>query len=149
MIYAVSFIIFGLLLIISIFVDIILLLAIKFSKDEKRKEKLKAMEKRASKTVSFSMFMTLASITLAAIFKDPPEMLIPSSIWNFIQQNQSIGVLLFVFYIWIVLDRRLTKVETKLEHIDKDVESLRDDFKKEIYNVREDFRQFLNLFRKS
>ncbi len=144
MIYAYSFAIFAILVIFSGVIVIVTTLILKFSKNEQLKDRIKPIDFWLTKTMNFSLFMMLASLTLAAIFKDSPEMFIPQNVWNLVQQHESLGVLAFVVYLWLTLDRRLTKVETQIAHIDGDVESLRIDFKEEFKQLRDDIRHMWN-----
>ncbi len=59
MIYALSFVIFGVLFFISVVVDLIVVLTIKFTKNEELKEKLRAIEPKINKFANFTLFMTL------------------------------------------------------------------------------------------
>ena len=130
MIYAISFIVFTFLFLGFVIVDVVIIGIIRLSKDKSRKEQFKVVEAKIAKLVNFSIFMMLASLALLAIFKDPLEIF--TSVWKLTEQYGGLGVLSFIFYVWFTLDRRLTRVETKIEHIDKDTEEIQT----ELRNVR-------------
>ncbi len=129
MIYAYSFATFLLMFIFATFTAIILKAVLRSTKNADLKKRVESLMPSVYRAMDFTFFMTLASLALAVILKDPPEMLIPLDSWSLIEKHGSWGVLLFVVYVWASLDRRLNKVETTIDHLEDDIESLKDDVK--------------------
>lgn len=141
MIYANSFAAFLLMFIFGVIIAAILTAISRFTKNADLKKRIESFKPTIDRVIDFTFFMTLASLALAVILKDPPELLIPQNAWKLIEEHGSWGVLFFVGYVWLILDRRLGKVESATTHLEKDVESLRDDVKSlsnEIKAVKDD-----------